>query len=109
MTAGVIVGRDQELEALHDFVRSLADGPGALVLEGEPGTGKTTLFEAGVDRAREEGIRVLQARPSRAEADLSFAGLGDLLDGVLDEIESELPAECGGGLDLERTEDAERR
>jgi DNA-binding CsgD family transcriptional regulator len=62
-----------------------------LVLEGEAGAGKTTLFRTGVGRAHEEGIRVLQARPSRAESELSFAGLGDLLDGVLEEVGEELP------------------
>ena len=36
-------------------------------------------------------MRVLEARPSRAEMDLSFAGLGDLLAGVLQEVEAELP------------------
>ena len=62
-----------------------------LVLEGEAGAGKTTLFRTAVDHARGEGIRVLQARPSRAESDLSFAALGDLLEGVLEEVGEELP------------------
>jgi DNA-binding CsgD family transcriptional regulator len=87
----VIVGRDQELQTIREFVDSIADGPAVLVLEGEPGAGKTTLFSAAVDAARQEGLRVLQARPSRAEAELSFAGLGDLLEGVLGQVEHGLP------------------
>ena len=54
----------------------------ALVLTGGPGIGKTTLWEAGIDGARERGLVVLLARPSGAEARLSFAALIDLFDGV---------------------------
>ncbi|MGH3031076.1 MAG: LuxR C-terminal-related transcriptional regulator [Gaiellaceae bacterium] len=73
------VGREPELGRLRAFVA--ADPLGALVLTGEPGIGKTTLWEAGIDAARERGLRVLLARPSGAEAQLSFAGLNDLFDG----------------------------
>ena len=88
----MIVGRDAELQTIQQFLGSIGEGPAVLVLEGEAGAGKTTLFRTAVELARGEGIRVLQARPSRAEADLSFAGLGDLLDGVLEEVGEELPA-----------------
>ncbi|HXV57043.1 MAG TPA: ATP-binding protein, partial [Gaiellaceae bacterium] len=75
-----VVGRDRELAALHEFLRA---GPGpALVLTGGPGIGKTTLWEAGVEAARREGLRILTARPTDAEARLGFAALIDLLDGV---------------------------
>ena len=76
-----IVGREAELALLDAF---LADGgsPGALVLTGGPGIGKTTLWEAGVDLARRRGLRVLSARASGAETRLSFAALIDLLEGV---------------------------
>src|SRR5690349_15969612 len=68
-------------------------GPaGSLVVVGAPGIGKTTLWEAGVALARERGLRVLSARASGAETQLSLASLGDLLDGVgMDEL-AELPA-----------------
>ena len=48
------------------------------MLEGEPGIGKTTLWQAGVDAAP-AGVRVLRARPAEAERELSFSALGDLL------------------------------
>ena len=76
-----IVGREAELGALHSFLES-AGAPRALVLAGEPGIGKTTLWEAGVAAARDRGLRVLAARGSGAETRLSFAALIDLLDGV---------------------------
>ena len=76
-----IVGREAELTALDEFVRSVGS-PRAFVLTGGPGIGKTTLWEAGVDLARRRGLRVLSARASQAETQLAFAALTDLLDGV---------------------------
>ena len=75
-----LVGREEELSRLDDFL----GGPGtrAFVLDGDPGAGKTSLWEAGIAAARSRGLRVLEARPSGAEAKLSFAGLTDLLEDV---------------------------
>jgi predicted ATPase len=56
------------------------------LFEGEAGIGKTTLWRAGVERARELGCQVLEARPASAERELSYAALGDLLAGMQDEI-----------------------
>ncbi len=86
-----VVGRDAELSALRGFVESVSEGAAVLVLEGEAGMGKTTLWSAGVSNADERGIRVLRARPAESETDLSFAGLGDLLDPVLGDILGLLP------------------
>lgn len=65
--------------------------PAALVLEGEPGIGKTTLWLAGVERAREHGFHVLASRPAAAESALSYSSLSDLLGGVDTAVRSELP------------------
>lgn len=64
----------------------------ALVLTGAPGIGKTTLWEAGVDAARQDGLHVLSASPSDGEAQLSFAALIDLFDGVDEAAMTGLPA-----------------
>jgi DNA-binding CsgD family transcriptional regulator len=78
---GCLVGREPELAMLGEFLG--AGSPAlALVLTGGPGVGKTALWEAGVRRARGQGMRVLAARPSEAEAQLSLAALFDLLDGI---------------------------
>ena len=61
------------------------------MIEGEAGAGKTTLWLAGVEEARERGYRVLETRPAEAEAGLPFAGLGDLVESTLDEVLDELP------------------
>ena len=86
-----VVGRDAELASLHDFVASVLEGSSALVLQGEAGMGKTTLWTAGVELAEDRGLRVLQARPAESETALSFSGVGDLLDPVLDEALEPLP------------------
>src|SRR5918994_1365103 len=88
-----IVGRDEELGALDSFLgRKAAPGPAALVLEGEAGIGKSTLWLAGVDAARERGLRVLSSRPAEVELGLAHAGLGDLLEDTLHGVLHELPA-----------------
>ena len=74
-----VVGRQRELAAIEQFLDSLAGQPRALVLEGEPGIGKTTLWLAGLDDARRRGYRVLSCQPSAAEQHLSYGSLADLL------------------------------
>ena len=53
--------------------------------------GKTTLWAEGVAHARAAGLRVLEARPAESETALSFSGIGDLLDPVLEEALAPLP------------------
>ena len=84
-----IIGREQELATVDAFVEP--GGPTrALVLAGGPGIGKTTLWEAGIRGARHP--RVLVARASLAEAQLPFAVLIDLFDGLEDDVLAKLPA-----------------
>jgi DNA-binding CsgD family transcriptional regulator len=105
-----IVGRDAHVAAVRSFVAETQLGPAALFLEGEPGIGKTTLWRDGVDAAEAAGSLVLRSRPSAAEAQLTFAGLTDLLGGVLDTSEAQLPEPQRVGLEvalLRRQGDAE--
>jgi DNA-binding CsgD family transcriptional regulator len=85
-----VLGRDEELAAVAAFLEG--DFPAALVLAGEAGIGKTTVWRAGVGQARDRGVRVLVCRPAESEARLSFAGLADLLEPVLDEVLGALPS-----------------
>jgi DNA-binding CsgD family transcriptional regulator len=82
----VVVGRDEEFDFIRAFLADVERGPAALVFAGEPGIGKTVLWEAGVDDAQERFGRVLFHRSVEAEALLSFAGLSDLLTEVLDAV-----------------------
>jgi DNA-binding CsgD family transcriptional regulator len=85
MAAAAVIGREEELGAVRAFLERVPDHPAALVLSGEPGIGKTILWEAGVEDARVRLDRVLTCRGVEAEASLSFAGLSDLLGNVLEE------------------------
>jgi len=89
--ARAVVGRAAELAEVDEFLEALAERPGVLVLEGEPGIGKTTLWQSAVSSARARGLRVLTSRPGFAETRLTFAGLGDLLSGVDDAALAPLP------------------
>ncbi len=89
MTA--VVGRNAELASVTEFLARIDEGASALVLEGEAGMGKTTLWRAGIAEAEERVSRVLQALPAESETAFSFSGLADLLDGVLDEALASLP------------------
>ncbi len=67
-----VIGRASELGQVRELVR--ADAAGALVLTGAPGIGKTTLWEAGVDVARELGCRVEAAKAAAAESGFDVIG-----------------------------------
>src|ERR1700704_405201 len=81
-----IVSREAELASVQAFIGRPASGPAALVLEGEAGIGKSTLWLAGVAHARALGMRVLSTRPAEAERGLPHVGLGDLFENVLDDV-----------------------
>ena len=79
--AETIIGREEELERI---TRCLGSLPCVVLLEGEPGIGKTTLWRAASDaRARE--LLVLRATPSEAESQLAFSAAADLLAPVADD------------------------
>lgn len=86
-----IVGREPELAHLATFLDAVPQGPAALLVEGEAGIGKTTLWNAGLSAAEERSYRLLSCRPAHSEAKLSFAALGDLLDGIDLDTLSTLP------------------
>ena len=89
---GGVVGRDGELATVWAFLDALPSGPSGLLLEGDAGIGKTTLWDAGVAGAAARSYIILSARPAESEATLSFAALGDLMDGVLDRVLPQLPS-----------------
>jgi DNA-binding CsgD family transcriptional regulator len=86
-----VVGRGRELDAVAAFLAGVPLGASGLLLEGEAGIGKTTVWMAGVADAAARSYLVLSSHPAESEAALSFAGLGDLLDGVLERVFAGLP------------------
>lgn len=78
----VTVSRAGELQAVDDLLSAADAEPLGLVIAGEPGIGKTTLWMAGVARARELDFHVLAARAVEAESVLAYAVVADLLDDI---------------------------
>ena len=83
LSSKAVVGRQEELARLAGFLSPAEDRPHALVLDGEAGIGKTTLFEAALADARDRGFAVFSCRPAGAETAFSFVALADLLEPVL--------------------------
>jgi DNA-binding CsgD family transcriptional regulator len=86
VTHAALIGREDELAAITAWLGAVAEGPAAFVLAGEPGIGKTILWQAGIRDAADAGMSVLAHRSAEAEAGLAFAGLSDLIEPVIDEL-----------------------
>ena len=71
----MIVGRERERAAVDAFIATLGDGPRALILEGEPGIGKTTLFRYALDAVRARAVKDVVVDPGEPDAALPFTGL----------------------------------
>jgi DNA-binding CsgD family transcriptional regulator len=93
-SAGDVVGRDEQLLAISSFLELDLElsGARALILEGEAGIGKTTLWRAGLDEARARGYRVLACGGAESETRLSFTSLRDLVADVFDDVADKLPS-----------------
>jgi DNA-binding CsgD family transcriptional regulator len=87
-----IVGRDEELAATEVFLSGLGDGSRALLIEGPAGIGKTVVWRAAVERAREAGRRVCTCVASETDARLAFVGLADLIGDLVGDALPSLPA-----------------
>jgi DNA-binding CsgD family transcriptional regulator len=85
-----VVGREDELAVLVGFL----DGrqpPRILMLEGEAGIGKTTLWREGVVLSEQRGLLSLTCSPAESETQLPFAAAGDLLSGLAENVLESLP------------------
>ncbi|MGN6867227.1 MAG: ATP-binding protein [Solirubrobacteraceae bacterium] len=89
--SGRVIGREAEVSATHAFIDAIGGGYAELVLEGDPGIGKTTVWHEGVRHAQARGDQVLACRAAQAEARLSFVGLLDLVGPVGEQVLSALP------------------
>jgi DNA-binding CsgD family transcriptional regulator len=89
--AGDVIGRESELAIIHRFLDSIPTGPSALLLSGDAGIGKTTVWKEGLAGALQRRYRTLSCGPVEAETRLSYAALGDLLEPVLEEALPTLP------------------
>jgi DNA-binding CsgD family transcriptional regulator len=79
----VLVGRDVELARLRGHVKTVAAGRGVAVLvEGEPGVGKSALLRTGLAGAGDLGRRVLWGAGDELAQRFPLRPLLDCLDGV---------------------------
>jgi predicted ATPase len=95
---GAIFGRAEELRQVFAFVEDDSAGARAIVLSGETGIGKTTIWRAGLQRAAELGLETLVARPTETEAGLPYAALADLFATLSDEAFDQLPPKQGAAV-----------
>jgi hypothetical protein len=86
-----VVSRESDLLVLRRFLGNSAPAT-CLVLSGEVGIGKTTLWETGIKLAAAQDYVVLSARAAEAEVSLSFASLADLVEGIEPDVLARLPA-----------------
>jgi DNA-binding CsgD family transcriptional regulator len=91
MAGATVIGRVSELGQITRFLDGVPKQPSALLLAGEAGIGKTTLWEWSIDGASARGWHVLQTRANASETTMTFAALGDLLEPVIDDVVGELP------------------
>jgi DNA-binding CsgD family transcriptional regulator len=79
-----LLERDGELELLGRAVDEARAARGRMVLvEGEPGIGKTRLLDRARARAREHGMRVLSARASELDRQFPFGVVRQLFEPLL--------------------------
>src|SRR3954466_477094 len=91
MSPPQLLGRERELSGIGDLLNHVADQGGSLVVRGEAGIGKSALLQEVGRRATSRGMNVLTTTGVRSEAQLAYAGLHQLLQPLISEID-ELPA-----------------
>ncbi len=86
-----IFGRTVEMGVIRTMLQEMEQGPATLVIEGDVGGGKTTLWRVAVADARAMGYVVLEAHPVESEVSLPYAALSDLLGKLVDDPDLRLP------------------
>ncbi len=86
-----VVGRERELATVERILDCGLTQYSVLLLSGEAGIGKTTIWQEAVHLGEAAGFRVLRCRPGQAEAKLGFAALSDLLTSVDENAFAGLP------------------
>ncbi len=77
-----MIGREHELATVVKLLDCGLQQYSALLLSGEAGIGKTTVWQEALRLGEQAGYRILRCRPGQAEAKLGFAALADLLSSV---------------------------
>ena len=83
-----LVGRDQELSVIAEFVSDCCGSGGSLVLLGEPGAGKSALLNVAAHTAAGQGIQVIRAAGAEFESGVGYSGIHQALMPFLGELSS---------------------
>ena len=86
-----MISRSAEFRAVSEFLLSAERQPTGLIVEGDAGIGKTTIWLAAVAAARDRGFLVFSARAGQAESVLAYAAVADLLGDVDPAVLAGLP------------------
>jgi DNA-binding NarL/FixJ family response regulator len=90
-TAESLVGRDAEIARISSFLDDVQKGAVALLIAGEAGIGKTSVWGEGLRIAAKRSFRILVTRPTESDIHLPFSGLDDLLREALSDVLPDLP------------------
>ncbi len=82
------IGRDHERGEIERWLSSPDE---LLLIEGEAGIGKSTLWQAAVADAKQRGYLVLACTAAGSETRLAFTTVRDLVADAFDEVAAELP------------------
>ncbi|MFN2189635.1 MAG: ATP-binding protein, partial [Candidatus Promineifilaceae bacterium] len=83
-----LVGRDAELTRLRSLYESVDSNGRLLIIEGEPGIGKSRLAEALLSWASAGGAATLNAHCYEGESTLAYAPIIKILQDGLDQVDS---------------------
>ncbi|MCV7169253.1 AAA family ATPase [Mycobacterium manitobense] len=83
--------RQREIQPVLTFLQEAATRSTGLIVDGDAGIGKTTLWQQSCDEAAARGFQVLTARGDPGEVSLTFAVLADLLAEVDPAVIARLP------------------
>ena len=94
MPANILFGRDKELATVDELVGGLPERGSALLIQGPPGIGKSSLLAHAVTQAQNSGFTVLKASGAQAETHLPFAGLHLLTRTMMERVSHLPPAQA---------------
>lgn len=86
-TTSGLFGREAELAVLTSVLEASRRDGRALLVTGEPGVGKSMLLRAAEHLAAAHDVRVLKAAGAQFEAEISFAGLHQLVLPLLEGLD----------------------
>ncbi|MGH2735995.1 MAG: AAA family ATPase, partial [Actinomycetota bacterium] len=87
-----LFGRGTELAGIDRLLDLAVDGPAGVLLAGEAGIGKTSLWLEGIAAAQRRGFRLMRSAPAEPERHLAYSSLSDLLGDIHLSTLADLPA-----------------